>query len=163
MYFFSKQIYSWLYTGKKYWDVEGRMGLFLLWFILRIRQDLRLHNVEGRTWLIMNWEGYGRKRSWPYPGTIQPFSCTDREIARKISVRSVDVRLRREHNTSRIRVCESYCCTNLPGDGDYSPSTMQITFNMVLFLVDRNILNGYRAWGIHVWIVSPTIIHSCPP
>jgi hypothetical protein len=66
---------------------------------------------------------------------------------------------------SRLR-CEyesTSCYTNLLGDGDYLPVLLQITFNTVHFFVDGNVLKGYKAWGIHVWSVSPTVIHNCPP
>lgn len=80
-----------------------------LWFILQRCQYRGLRRVFcamiGR---VINWKGFGRKRSWSCQGTIQEFSRSDWEKPRKFSVRIAGVvtGIRNRHLT-----CDSVeCC-----------------------------------------------------
>jgi hypothetical protein len=83
----------------------------ILWVIFTTLSVIRLIEWEDIIW-IMNWKGFGRKRSWPNPGIMLKFSYTDWGKQRWSSVRITVVRseIRTEHlpcTNERL-----YCFTN---------------------------------------------------
>jgi hypothetical protein len=71
------------------------------------------------TWIVMNWEGFGRKRSWPSRDITSAGTWTDRKKLRKLSFRIADVLVytRTEHfsNTSleTSLFCQNHCVADV--------------------------------------------------
>jgi hypothetical protein len=81
--------------------------------------------------MTMNWKGFGRKQSWPSPGTIQVFVWRDCEKPWKISVRmsSVPAKIRTDHLPSTS--LERYLQTILFSGVVYTPVFQWLFLSML--------------------------------